>query len=321
LSLKHLARHPEAAFSCMPLTCFPDEGADRIGEDGPWWSSEARYFAPAELTAMSTHGSIHGNTVVIDREAFLAAGGLLPHLEWRSDWFCNWVAAFRRGLVHIPSHSALVRLSAGQYSAGMADPARDARVVAELLRTLHEPAYRDVREAFLASDVLFPLDLASLVLGLEPLGLDAAARGFLRRRAERELHRGAPALRRLPDPRCTQAYLEPRIAELVQEWNRDGLRVALFGAGEHTGHLFKWTELAGADLLAIADNNPQLHGKRFWGLEVVPPWRLLELIPDVVLVSSAVAQKEIAAQLRAALPPWTRLELLYPEASETPCVP
>jgi hypothetical protein len=88
--------------------------------------------------------------------------------------------------------------------------------------------------------------------------------------------------------------------------------VVIFGAGEHTGHLFKWTNLAEAPLLGIVDNNDRIHGKVFWGLEVHPVGRLRTLRPDVVLISSAIFQAEFVAQARAVMDPGVEIQLLHP---------
>jgi len=107
-------------------------------------------------------------------------------------------------------------------------------------------------------------------------------------------------------------WLRPRVAELVEAWRRAGHEVLIFGAGAHTTDLFRWTDLAQAPLVGIADELEALHGQRIWGLEVVAPERIGELAPDVVLISAAGEQDELYRRLRPLEALGIELVRLYP---------
>lgn len=92
-------------------------------------------------------------------------------------------------------------------------------------------------------------------------------------------------------------WLVPRIRRLVSSWNRRDRRIVLFGAGEVTSCLFKWTNITEANLVAIAEPAATLQGKKIWNLETVAPEAIRELSADTVLVCSNDSSGEIRRAL------------------------
>jgi MoaA/NifB/PqqE/SkfB family radical SAM enzyme len=75
-------------------------------------------------------------------------------------------------------------------------------------------------------------------------------------------------------------------------------RVAIYGAGAHTGKLFRETELHTIPLIGIVDRNPLLHGKELEQLAIHPVEDLEEMRPEVIIISSLDFQDEIYDQLK-----------------------
>ncbi len=85
---------------------------------------------------------------------------------------------------------------------------------------------------------------------------------------------------------------------LIARWLRPKKRILIYGAGEHTAGLFRWTNLLATNIVAIADQDPLLHTRKLWGFDVIPPDRILDLSPEVILISSKTFQDEIYDSLR-----------------------
>lgn len=278
------------------------------------WGFSPQYLAPGGMTP--PNGYIYGNTVVIKREALIAAGGYRAELRWYSDWFANCIVALRHGMCFEPDPLAVCRVVDEQYSGAQSNWDEKSAVLRTMLRTLKLPEYADVREAFGRSGILGVFGvtgIARIVLETPDL-LDEETRRLVLRLLEPEPTTAGTARTSASPSQYSPAYLRPRVAELVGAWRERNARVVIFGAGEHTANLFKWTELLRANITAIVDSNPQLAGEVYWGVPLSAPASLPELDADVVLISSMFAQDQMADIVRR-LRPGVEIVRLYDNAA------
>ncbi|HJT35012.1 MAG TPA: glycosyltransferase [Pirellulales bacterium] len=160
-SMGILQQHPEAGL-CSSYFSIVDgvTGVIRPGATG--WCDAPRYFSPAEIERLVGHTSIPGHASIVKRSSFEAAGGFLPDLQWHSDWFLNFVVAFREGICHVPEMlSLLTDMPASYYNQG-ARSERQRAVLNAVFDRLASPAYADVAPFFQRSGVLNVLGLPVL---------------------------------------------------------------------------------------------------------------------------------------------------------------
>lgn len=160
-SMDILQQHPEAGL-CSSYFSIVDgvTGVIRPGVTG--WCDAPRYFSPAEIERLVGHTSIPGHASIVKRSSFEAAGGFLPDLQWHSDWFLNFVVAFREGICHVPEMlSLLTDMPASYYNQG-ARSERQRAVLNAVFDRLASPAYADVAPFFQRSGVLSVLGLPVL---------------------------------------------------------------------------------------------------------------------------------------------------------------
>lgn len=110
-----------------------------------------------------------------------------------------------------------------------------------------------------------------------------------------------------------------KLDKLCDQCVASGKRIAIYGAGSHTLFLFQKTNLLRANLVAIIDRDKK-HGQTCWGLPVLHPDQIGELVADAVLISVPKAQNEIRAALKAALPPPVEIITPYATAGEVAAV-
>jgi len=93
-----------------------------------------------------------------------------------------------------------------------------------------------------------------------------------------------------------ESRLRERLAPRIEEWARQGTRVAIYGAGEHTRYLM---ELLPLDTLVawILDSDPQKHGSHFLGRPVHAPEDAPRLGAGAVVVSSRPYQEEMVRRM------------------------
>lgn len=94
----------------------------------------------------------------------------------------------------------------------------------------------------------------------------------------------------------TAALLRPLLASL-HEAAGQGRRMALFGAGPHTMDLLSLLEDAGFPWTKVFDNNPGKQGKTMRGIPIVKPDEASLKSVDLVLISSAEFENEMAEQV------------------------
>jgi glycosyltransferase involved in cell wall biosynthesis len=289
---------------------------------------EPAWHPPDAVAGFLRGGIVPCRSSLYERSAWIEGGGLRDELEDLSDWFLGLVTAFRRGVCYGPWPCNAKRENPRSYSgARRRDPAGLRERIRRALRLVKSPPLRELLPRFARSGAFLHFgeeaarallespddwDAESLALLSEPLlALSRAERGEAARAP-----RGRPLGWPVSDPRYEAGYLRARMAGLVAAWRERGRRVLVYGAGEHTGALFRLTDLAEAPLVALADRDPALQGERQFGLEVVAPERIAELAPDVVLVSSAAAEAEILRELRPLEALGIELVGLYGEPSD-----
>jgi len=153
-SMSMLRKYPQAGMSTAYHTVLEERNGLLVDNRVPWNTKTPRYYSPEELveavspSGMASHNAIHR------RDEFERVGGWRPALRWHCDWFHNLVVGFRRGIVYIPECLAVFRIAATSYSYTGTRGAEQLDVIAETLRALLSPEYRDVLPHFQQSGVL-----------------------------------------------------------------------------------------------------------------------------------------------------------------------
>jgi hypothetical protein len=315
-AMRLLAEFPGAGLCCSRYVKVVDGSPTLLPDThylGDTWGHAPRFFTPDDLVALRTAGYIYGNTIVINRAALTVAGGYLPELRWHTDWFANWVVGFRHGICFQPEALAAYRLSAGQYSRGRNRGGADQRdVVRAILLRLQTPAYADVWAAFRDSGILSLLDeiaVAQTVLeNPDLLTGDVRQLAWSLLEASTQSPPGAAVPLR---GRYSAQYLRQRLCRGIARWKASGARVVVYGAGEHTANLFKWTDLQQANIVGLIDGNPDLTGRVYWSLPVLAPAQLPELKPDVIVLSSMTAYAQMHDTVRTLVSPDVEIVRLY----------
>jgi 2-polyprenyl-3-methyl-5-hydroxy-6-metoxy-1,4-benzoquinol methylase len=87
------------------------------------------------------------------------------------------------------------------------------------------------------------------------------------------------------------------VSEKLDQYTKEGSKIAVFGAGPHTMDLFERFEEKAYKWAVIFDNNPNKHGKTMMGVPIVKPERDALVHADCILISTAEFEKEILEQL------------------------
>jgi hypothetical protein len=110
------------------------------------------------------------------------------------------------------------------------------------------------------------------------------------------------------------AMVKRKIGGLVERWKAENKRVVVYPAGAHTSVLFRDTSLLQANIVGLGDSNRLLEGEEIWGRLVVSPATLMQLQPEVVLISSKPFENEIWNMLKPMLPADVELVRLYADS-------
>ena len=289
LTLAHLTPYWTQFFADHP--CFPSEAAThvqwRVGAEGILMRSSFFHPLLAVPTEASCAFALGGLGDGLDTTDFLAT--LTPdvergiHLVADSDEFCT---------VGIDPRASCFR--------SQARPLSRAEMALALARTAHPhtrwlfsrslrfhtgdcgPLWA-AREAEAGALVESVLDLVDLLRARPELREDLLA---LQARSQ-------PS----PDNETLYALVARRIGTLAVAWRRDGLRVAVHGAGPWTRRLLAEPALDRCRILGVVDSNPALQGTALLRWTVQAPAGLPAMAPDVVLVAARRAQADILAQL------------------------
>ena len=314
---RHLAAleaYPEAGLSYGDFVTVT-QGRE-ILERTPSLPPREAFFSPGALSDALYGDILEARGAIFRRDALLEAGGLIPEFEEMSDWYLGLAVAFRHGLYYVPGACHAKRVDFTSYALKrQADRHGQQEKIRRIVRLLESDGNRDLIPHFARSAAFmhFGVDAAEAWIaapdGYSPTRnalLQEPVAQYMQRKREQAARSGRmrnrphfsrPATWQKYVVDYTPEYLRPRVAALVEGWRREHKRVLVYGAGEHTVALFKLTNLRDAHIIGVADRSVALRGERQWGFEVVAPDEIATLRPDVVLVSSAANQDEIAADL------------------------
>lgn len=164
-SVEILVQHPEAGF------CFSDP-AELLGDTGvtrafPLFLSESPcFFSPCELERVLTCNffSFSSNSIVYRRDALLRAGGFREELRWYTDWFLNFVLAFRYGACYVPRVLSFFRVLDNSYSTqGRRQSTTQRELLYRVLDLLGTPEYGDVAPCFRRAGIVTDMRTRSLL--------------------------------------------------------------------------------------------------------------------------------------------------------------
>ncbi len=287
-----------------------------ILERTPSLPAQEAFYSPDALSDALYGDILEARGAIFRRDALLEAGGLIPEFEEMSDWYLGLAVGFRHGLYYVPGACHAKRVDFTSYALKrQADRRGQQEKIRRIVRLLEGDGNRDLIPHFVRSAAFmhFGVDAVEAWIAA-PDGFTPTRTALLQEpiaeymRRKRDKAQRAGRLRNRPHfsrPATwqkyvvdyTPEYLRPRVSSLVEGWRRDRKRVLVYGAGEHTVALFKLTSLRDAHIVGVADRSPTLRGERQWGFDIVSPAEIPGLRPDVVLISSAANQDEIAADL------------------------
>ncbi|MFT5443378.1 MAG: glycosyltransferase involved in cell wall biosynthesis [Myxococcota bacterium] len=309
-----LERHPNVGLTYGDFLTVT-QGREVL-ERSPSLPPVEAYYAPDELSDVLYGDILEARGAIFERNALLSCGGFIHELEEMSDWYLGLAVAFRYGLYYQPGICHAKRVDFTSYALKRQASRKGLQEkIRRVITLLSKPENHDLLPHFARSAAFmhFGIDAAEVALQQsedwgpihdmllrEPLAQYMAekkqrAKSVGRTRNRPHFSRPTNWQKYVCD--YTPEFLRPRVAGLVDEWKRESKRVVVYGAGEHTVALFKLTNLADADIVAIADRATGLHGEVQYGLAVVAPEAIAALKPDVVLISSAANQDEIYAEL------------------------
>jgi FlaA1/EpsC-like NDP-sugar epimerase len=93
------------------------------------------------------------------------------------------------------------------------------------------------------------------------------------------------------------AHFEEEVAERIDSLVATATPVILWGVGTHALHLMESTSLYKANIVALVDANPRLHGMRVGGRLVAGPESVAGR-PEALLICSPLRQDEIIKMAR-----------------------
>lgn len=155
-SMNMLREYPQAGLSCSDPVYFIESFNIRH-KQAMRISGQPRYFHPEEVVKLMRNKRsdiIAPLTVIIKRSAWLEAGGLIPELEWHSDWLPYFAAASRYGFCYLPQFLSMKRMVTGSYSCRKKRFREAERALKNVIRVLDSPAFDDVRPIFKRTGVL-----------------------------------------------------------------------------------------------------------------------------------------------------------------------
>ena len=157
-----LEQYPQAGL-CSSYFSFVNGVTGEILENASGWCDAPRYFEPREVERLVGHTSIPGHATIMKRSSFDAAGGFLSDLAWHSDWFFNYVIAFREGLCHVPEVLSLQTVTQSSYSVQGVYSERQLAVIGAIFDRLASAEYADLAPVFQRSGVFSVLGTPALV--------------------------------------------------------------------------------------------------------------------------------------------------------------
>ena len=87
-----------------------------------------------------------------------------------------------------------------------------------------------------------------------------------------------------------------KLDKVLSQWKREGLKIAVYGAGAHTTELASIFDIRNYVTLYL-DGDPRKSGTRFLGKPVISPIEIEKNGIDAVLISSGRFQDEMVAAI------------------------
>lgn len=104
---------------------------------------------------------------------------------------------------------------------------------------------------------------------------------------------------------------EKKLSALCTRWKATRARILVYPAGSYTRHLLTREYLKNINIIGLGDTDKSLIGKSICGHTINGPDTIMNLNPDVVLISSPNYESEIYDMLRATLPNSVEIQRLY----------
>jgi cyclopropane fatty-acyl-phospholipid synthase-like methyltransferase len=104
--------------------------------------------------------------------------------------------------------------------------------------------------------------------------------------------------------------IEIKIKQTITDLANSDKSILIWGAGTHTLHLMRTSDLPKVKIIAFVDSNPRYQNKEIEGIPVIAPNQISKY-EQPILVSSRVFQDDIVNQIRNVLDATNELILLY----------
>lgn len=98
---------------------------------------------------------------------------------------------------------------------------------------------------------------------------------------------------KVDDMRQLTISISLELVNLVTNWYNNKSRLVIYGAGQHTKYLLKLAKFDQVNVIGLIDSDPKKQGHTFCGYKVFAPADIMELNPEVILISSYGYQNEI----------------------------
>jgi glycosyltransferase involved in cell wall biosynthesis len=152
-SLKLLAQHPQAAFSCT-IGDWREVATGLHWHMGVGMGDKPCYLSPRQMVDLERHDKllIVSNTAVYRRQALLEVDIFIPDLRWHADWFALYVPGFRHGFCFLPEPLGRLNIITTSYMhSGRRNQAVHRALLQRILELLTSPEFEKegdlVREA------------------------------------------------------------------------------------------------------------------------------------------------------------------------------
>jgi glycosyltransferase involved in cell wall biosynthesis len=183
-SLRLLAQHPEAAFSCA-VGDWHEVATGFNWQMGLGLGKEPCYLSPEKLVELARQEKLFivSNTAVFHREKLIGVGKFVPELRWHADWFTLYIGAFRHGFCFVPEPLGRLNILPNSfYKAGRRNEAQHEQVLRGIMERLVSPEYAPEAEKIRRGGSLFEFALPMLkILRGDPRFKKFITGDFLRR--------------------------------------------------------------------------------------------------------------------------------------------
>ena len=145
-SLRLLAEHPQAALSCT-ISEWQDAESGLKWHMGAGMADKPSYLSPDDVVRLAKRGKLMIVTAssIMRKAPLLEAGRFIPELRWHSDWFANYITAFRYGFCFVPEPLSDFLLEPKSYYHRGRKSREHREVLLKIVELLNSPAFADVR--------------------------------------------------------------------------------------------------------------------------------------------------------------------------------